>query len=309
MTALKVIFMGAPEFAVPSLQTLINSEHEVVAVYSQPPRPAGRGKKERPTPVHQLAETHNIPVFTPKSLKSEDIQAQFKAHSADLAIVVAYGLILPQAILNACPMGCMNVHPSHLPRWRGAAPIQRTIMAGDCETSCMIMQMDAGLDTGDILHGRDYDIRSRTTAGDLHDELSADAGELLLEAIAGLQDGSIEPLAQPKQGETYAEKISKDERPIDFNWSAEKLHHHIMGMSPYPGATFEINGEIIKILRSEIADTLSFARAGTVLSDKLAIACAEGSVIRLTELQRAGKKPMQAEDFLRGFPIKKGESV
>jgi len=259
--------MGAPAFAVPSLQTLIDSEHEIVAVYSQPPRPAGRGKKEQKTPVHQLAAQHNIPVFTPKSLKSEDTQAEFRSHEADVAIVVAYGLLLPQAILDGCPMGCINVHPSHLPRWRGAAPIQRTIMAGDSETSCMIMQMDKGLDTGDILHGKDYDILSRMTAGDVHDMIAADAGELLLEALSGIDDGSITPLAQPKQGATYAEKISKDERPVNFTWPAEKLHHHVMGMSPYPTATFTFNGEVIKILRSEIVNTLSFAKAGTVLSD------------------------------------------
>jgi len=308
MKPLKLIFMGTPEFAVPTLQALINSMHEVVAVYSQPPRPAGRGKKEQPSPIHTLAQHHNIPVFTPTSLKSADIQAEFAAHGADAAIVVAYGLLLPEAILKACPLGCINVHPSALPRWRGAAPLACTILAGDTTTDICIMQMDKGLDTGDVLLRKGYPVSENLTTGELHDWLSTEAAPLVLETLAGLQQHTITP--QPQSGEaTYAPKIDKEDRPIDWSLPADFVHNHIRGLSPYPSATFEYQGEVIKVLRSEDAHTVSFAKAGTVMNDSLSVACGDGGVIRLKTLQRAGKSAMSVEEFLRGFPIPKGSRL
>jgi methionyl-tRNA formyltransferase len=301
---LKLIFMGTPAFAVPTLQALIDSHHTVVAVYSQPPRPAGRGKKEHASPIHQLAEQHSIPVYTPNSLKSPEIQAEFAAHGADAAIVVAYGLLLPEAILNGCSMGCVNVHPSALPRWRGAAPLPCTLLAGDTTTDICIMQMDKGLDTGAVLLRTSYDVPEDITTGELHDWLSTQAAPLVLETLEGLQAGTITP--QPQQGEaTYAPKIDKEDRPIDWSLPVEFVHNHIRGLSPYPGATFDYQGEIIKVLRSENANTVSFAKAGTVMNDQLSVACGDGGVIRLKTLQRAGKSAMNVDEFLRGFPFLK----
>ncbi len=306
MKHLKLIFMGTPAFAVPTLQALIASHHQVVAVYSQPPRPAGRGKKEQSSPIHQLAEKHHIPIFTPTSLKTEDVQATFKAHGADAAIVVAYGLLLPEAILNGCSMGCINVHPSSLPRWRGAAPLACTLLSGDMETDICIMQMDKGLDTGDVLLRKTYALHENLTTGELHDWLSVEAAPLVLQTLEGLQNGSITPKKQNVEGITYAPKIDKEDRPIDWSLPADIVHDHIRGLSPYPSATFEFNGETIKVLRSENAHTVSFAKAGMVMNDNLSIACGDGGVVRLKVLQRAGKSTMSAEEFLRGFPIPKG---
>jgi len=298
--------MGTPDFAVPCLRHLIEQRHDLVAVYSQPPRPSGRGYKLTPSPVHQLAEKHGIPVYTPASLKTPEIQAQFADHQADAAIVAAYGLILPQAILDAYPMGCLNVHPSRLPRWRGAAPLQRTIMAGDTETAMTIMQMDAGLDTGDILSEQPVGIPSGMTAGELHDHMAALAGPAILAALHGLRAGTASPRKQSENGVTYAQKISKDEARIDWTQPADTVLHHIHGLSPYPGAYFEYQGEKIKLLKAAAAS--ASGAAGTLLDDQLTLACGSGA-IRPLLLQRAGKKPMPLDEFLRGFTLPKGAQL
>ena len=303
---LSLIFMGTPDFSVPCLQALIGSAHEVVAVYCQPPRPAGRGHKLRPSPVQALAEAHNIPVHYPTSLKGEDVQQQFREYKADAAIVAAYGLLLPKAILEACPMGCINVHPSALPRWRGAAPLQRTIMAGDTRTAMCIMQMDEGLDTGDILLEQPVDIADGMTAGQLHDMMASRAGEAVLDVLSGLREGSITPRRQSEDGVTYAAKISKQESQIDWNRPASEVRQHILGLSPYPAASFSYQGGKVKVYDATMA--AGQGAPSTVLDDALTIACADGAV-RLLTLQRPGKKPMPAQELLRGFEIKVGEML
>lgn len=299
---MKLTFMGTPAFAVPTLQALIDSpDHEVVAVYSQPPRPAGRGHKETPSPVHALAEKHGIPVHTPTSLKDATIQAQFRCHNADAAIVAAYGLLLPQAILDAPKHGCLNVHPSDLPRWRGAAPLHRTIMAGDTRTAMCIMQMDAGLDTGDVLLRQPVAVPPDMTTGELHDMMAALGAECVLKTLHLL--GALEPEKQQDAQATYAAKISKDEAVIDWSRPAEALYNHIRGLNPYPAAVTQMNGEVVKIYRAEIRE--DSGEPGTVLDSHLTIACGIGA-LRLLELQRPGKSRMDAESFLRGFPVKDG---
>lgn len=305
MVAFRLVFMGTPAFAVPTLQCLIDRGQQVVAVYTQPPRPAGRGHKETPSPVHQLAEKHHIPVFTPSSLKSPEVQAQFRSHQADAAIVAAYGLLLPKPILEAFPMGCINVHPSLLPRWRGAAPIPRTIMAGDRETAMTIMQMDEGLDTGDMLLSERFAISDGSTAGELHDRLASMAGPMVLQALDGLKDGSITAIPQPQEGVTYAHKITKEEAHIDWHRPAPYVRNHILGLSPWPGAWTEYEGEKLKLLEAEAINTPAAAAPGTVLDDRLTIACEQGT-LRPTLVQRPGKKPMATEDMLRGHPIATG---
>lgn len=275
-------------------------------MYSQPPRPAGRGQKDTPSPVHEYAAAHGLPVLTPEKLKDADVQAQFAAHKADIAVVVAYGLLLPKPILEACSLGCINVHPSLLPRWRGAAPLQRTIMAGDTKTAIVIMQMDEGMDTGDMLLVKPYDIQAGTTAGQLHDQLSEDAAPLVLKAIEGLANKTITPTPQPAQGVTHAAKISKAEAAIDWAKPAQEVYQHILGLSPFPGASFTYNGEVIKVFAARVEE--GSAPAGTVLDDKLAIACGQG-VLRPTELQRPGKKRMSAEEVLRGFTLPTGAKL
>lgn len=297
---LRLIFMGSPEFAVPCLQSLIDSPHEVVAVYCQPPRPAGRGHKLRPTPVQALAEQYEIPVHHPTSLKSEAAQAQFAAYQPDAAIVAAYGLLLPQAILDIPARGCINLHPSKLPRWRGAAPLQRTIMAGDSETAMCIMQMEAGLDTGPILHEQPLSIADGTTAGQLHDTMATLAGPAVLKVLAEQPS----PRAQAEQGVTYAAKITKAEAQIDWNQPAPHLRQHILGLSPFPAAWTPYQGETIKILRAELAN--GSGTPGELLDDALTVACGEGA-LRLTQLQRPGKRVMEAEAFLRGYALPAGE--
>ncbi len=296
---LRLIFMGSPEFSVPCLKTLIDSEHKVVAVYCQPPRPAGRGHKLRNTPVHDLALKYDIPVHHPTSLKSSEEQQTFANYETDAAIVAAYGLLLPQAILDAPKRGCINVHPSKLPRWRGAAPLQRTIMAGDTETSLCIMQMEAGLDTGPILLEQLVEVPTGMTAGKLHDVMADKAGTAILQVLAE------EPaaIAQSDEGVTYASKIDKAEARIDWDQAAKTALQHILGLSPFPGAFTELNGEKLKILNATLAD--GTGNAGELLDDSLTVACASGS-IQLTKLQRAGKKPMEASKLLRGFSIAKG---
>lgn len=301
---LRVIFMGTPEFSIPTLAEIINKGHEVVGVYSQPPRKAGRGGKVRKTPVHDFAENSGLDVFTPTSLKKEEQVEAFKALNADIAIVVAYGLLLPTPILEACPYGCLNVHGSLLPRWRGAAPIQRAIMAGDSSTGVMIMQMDEGLDTGDILLSEHIPIGVTMTAGDLHDEMMIRGADLLGRALDALERGSLVPTPQPPEGVTYAKKISKSESKINWAQSAEDIHNHIRGLSPFPGAWFEMEKanektERIKVIRSALPEDQS-AAIKNKNEDELIIECETGC-IQLLEVQREGKKSVPAKDFINGL--------
>ncbi len=286
---MRIIFMGTPDFAMPTLEALIASNHEIVAVYSQPPRPAGRGLRQTPSPVQLLAEKNGIPVFTPTSLKSSEEQEKFRNIHADVAVVVAYGLLLPQAILEGTKHGCINIHPSALPRWRGAAPLQRTIMAGDKTTEICIMQMDAGLDTGDVILRKTYDIAEGTTAGALHDSLAKEAPEMLLQALAQLEKGNANSVQQSDLGLTYAQKISKEEARLDFNQPAEVVLQKILGLSPFPGAWFEYKGERIKIYNASISEKNEFP-----------LACKTGTIYP-TELQRAGGKRLPVTEFLAGF--------
>jgi len=299
---MRIVFMGTPDFAVTALEQLA-AHHDVVAVYTQPPRPAGRGQHERPSPVQEYAAREGIAVRSPTSLKKSEEQAAFAALNADAAVVAAYGLILPQAILDAPRLGCINIHASLLPRWRGAAPIQRAIMSGDTVTGVTIMQMDAGLDTGAMLLRQDVVITDSTTAGALHDTLASVGGKLVLEALNGLARGSLKAVPQPKDGVTMAAKIDKAEAHIDFNRPARDVVRHIHGLSPFPGAWFAHGAERLKVLGVEIAS--GQGAAGTVLDDRLAIACKDGAV-RLLSIQRAGKGPMAAQDFLRGYALPKG---
>ncbi|MDA8870883.1 methionyl-tRNA formyltransferase [Rhizobiaceae bacterium] len=297
---MRVVFMGTPDFAVPTLQALHEAGHEIAAVYTQPPRPAGRrGLTLQPSPVHKAAEALRLEVRHPESLKGEDEQADFASLNADAAVVIAYGLLLPQAVLDATRQGCFNGHASLLPRWRGAAPIQRAIMAGDKETGVNIMQMEAGLDTGPVAMETRIPIRPDTTAGKLHDILSKAGANLMVKAMTALEDGELILTPQPDEGVTYASKIDKGETRIDWSRPAEDVHRHIMGLSPAPGAWCEIGGVRTKILASEVV--AGRTTPGSVLGDTI-IACAEGAV-RLTQLQKAGGKPMDAKTFLRGTPL------
>ena len=303
----RIVFMGTPEFAVPTLNEVVASGHDVVAVYTQPPRPAGRGMSERKSPVHLQAESSGIPVFTPKSLKGAAEQEVFRSHAADVGVVVAYGLILPKPILEAPRLGCLNLHASALPRWRGAAPIQRAIMAGDRETAAMVMRMDEGLDTGPVCLAERVPIGPDTTAGELHDELARVGGSLMVRALAALERDSLDCTPQPEEGVTYAAKIDKAEARIDFRRPAAEVHNLIRGLSPFPGAWFEAGPqakrERIRVLRSELVE--GSGPAGEIRDDHLTVACGEGAV-RLTVLQRAGRKPMSADELLRGFELPAG---
>ena len=309
--ALRLVFMGTPEFSVPCLDALVACGHEVAAVYSQPPRPAGRGMADRKSPVHVRAEALGIPVLTPRTLKSPEALCEFSTHGADAAVVVAYGLLLPSAVLDAPRHGCFNVHASALPRWRGAAPIHRAIMAGDAETAVMVMKMEEGLDTGPVCATTPVPIGSLVTTGELHDILAAEGAKLIVDAMAKLEAGQLSAVPQSTQGVVYAAKIDKKESRIDFSRPANEVHNHIRGLSPFPGAWFEATGpegslERIKVLRSEPA--AGSGPAGCVLDDVLTIACGAGAV-RLIEVQRAGRKPMPASEFLRGFPLAAGTTV
>ncbi len=296
--------MGTPGFAVPALDALYKAGYTIAAVYTQPPRPAGRGQKETPSPVHHYATMHHLPVFTPVSLKSPDVQAEFAAHRADVAVVAAYGLLLPHAILSACPRGCINIHPSLLPRWRGAAPLQRTLMAGDTETGVTIMQMDKGLDTGDMLLVRHFPIPADMDAGGLHDTLSTMGAQMVLEVLAA----SPSPVPQPQNGVTYAAKITPAECRIDWNQPASAITHHIRGLSPSPGASFKYGDEIIKIFAAKPVSIPHYAAPGSVLDDTLSIACKEG-VLQPLILQRPGKKRLPIAEFLKGFSLPGGTVV
>ena len=295
---MRIIFMGSPEFAVPSLEALLGAGHQVIAAYCQPARPAGRGKAERKTAVHQRAEALGIKVRTPKSLRSDEEQANFRALDADLAVVAAYGLILPREVLEAPKAGCINVHASLLPRWRGAAPIQRAILAGDTVSGVTIMRMDEGLDTGPMMLRCELPIVGKT-AGQVTQELAQLGTDALLEWL----DKPTPPVPQPDEGATYAAKVAKAETRIDWRRSAGEVLRQVLAFAPAPGAWFEANGERLKVLQAEIAE--GSGRPGEVLGDRLAIACATGAV-RALVVQRAGRAPMTAEELLRGFPIPAG---
>lgn len=294
---MRVIFMGSPVFSVPVMEALVEAGHEVVAVYSQPPRPAGRGKKERPGPVHARALELGLTVHTPVSLRTEDALAVFEAHQADVAVVVAYGLILPQAILDAPKRGCLNIHASLLPRWRGAAPIHRAIMAGDHETGVCIMQMEAGLDTGPVLLRKVVAIEATETTGQLHDRLSLLGAKAIVDALSDLD--SLHPEAQSADGVTYAEKIDKAEARIDWSRPAMEIDRQIRGLSPFPGAWCMVGDERVKLLASLVSERTG--DAGSVLGD-FTIACGEGAVT-ITQAQRAGKKAMTAAEVLQGLNL------
>ncbi len=289
--------MGTPDFSVPALDALVRASHEIACVYTQPPRPAGRGKKDRPSPVQQRAKTLSLPVRHPKSLRSEEAIAEFAALKADIAVVVAYGLILPQPILDAPKQGCLNIHASLLPRWRGAAPIHRAIMAGDTETGVCIMQMDAGLDTGPVLLRRKTSIGATDTTGDLHDGLSKMGADMIVETLDSLD--ALNPDPQPETGVTYADKIDKAEARVIWSNAATAVARHINGLSPFPGAWTEIFGERVKLLRAEALH--GDARPGTHLGS-FRIACGSGAV-QILEAQRPGKRPMSAKDVLRGLTL------
>ena len=301
---MRVVFMGTPEFSVPVLDALMDAGHEVACVYCQPPRPAGRGKKDRLTPVHARAADLGLPVRHPVSLRAPEALAEFQALEADVAVVVAYGLILPQAVLDAPRRGCLNIHASLLPRWRGAAPIHRAIMAGDATTGICIMQMEAGLDTGPVLLRRETPIGASETTADLHDRLSVMGARAIVETLAGLDQ--LVPEAQPDAGVTYAAKIDKAEAAIDWSRPAGEVDRLIRGLSPFPGAWFDMDGVRIKALRSEIVD--ASGPPGRVLDDAVTIACGRGAV-RLTRLQRAGKAAQDVDVFLRGWPVPAGTQL
>ena len=302
---LRLIFMGTPDFAVPTLLELVAHGHEIMAVYTRAPKPGGRGMKLQPTPVEVEARRLNIPVFTPTTLKTPEAEAEFRAHNADAAVVVAYGMILPQTILDAPPLGCFNLHASLLPRWRGAAPINRAIMAGDAESGVMGMKMDAGLDTGDVAMAERLGVTDAMTAADLHDALAPLGADMMVRAMGALERGRLQLSKQSEAGVTYAAKIDKAESRIDWNKPARAVLRHIHGLSPFPGAWCEmaIEGEParVKILRCEMSG--GSGASGDVLDDRLVVACKQGA-LRILELQRAGKGAMKAEEFLRGTPLK-----
>ncbi len=305
--SLRVVFMGTPDFAVPTLSEIIGQGHEVVAVYTRAPKPAGRGMAEQKTPVHRLAERFGIPVFTPRTLRDAPAQEVFASLGADVAVVVAYGLILPGPVLEAPGLGCLNLHGSLLPRWRGAAPIQRAIMAGDAETGVMVMKMDEGLDTGPVAMAETIPIGPDMTALELHDRMAVLGADLMVRALAALERGSLGFSPQLAAGVTYAAKIDKAEARIDWARPAAEVHNLIRGLSPFPGAWFEADlgrgPERVKALRSVRA--AGSGPAGTMLDSDLTIACGEGSV-RLAEVQRAGAKPMKAADFVNGARLAAG---
>ncbi|MBA5804996.1 methionyl-tRNA formyltransferase [Rhizobium changzhiense] len=306
--SLRIIFMGTPEFSVPTLRLLVDAGHRIVAVYTQPPRPGGRrGLDLQKSPVHQAAELLGLPVFTPVNFKDPEERERFRGLKADVGVVVAYGLLLPEAILNGTRDGCYNGHASLLPRWRGAAPIQRAIMAGDTKTGMMVMKMDKGLDTGAVALTREVEIGPNMTAGELHDRLMHVGAKAMAEAMVKLEMNDLPLTPQPEEGVLYAAKIDKAETRIDFSRNAGDVHNHIRGLAPFPGAWFELEvggkPERVKVLASELAE--GQGAAGQLLTDDLVVACGSGAV-RLTRLQKAGGKPLAAADFLRGTPLAAG---
>jgi methionyl-tRNA formyltransferase len=301
---MRIVFMGTPEFAVPTLHEIVSAGNDVVAVYTRAPKPAGRGQGERKSPVHAVADTLGIPVFTPKSLRGEAEQLVFAGHGADLGVIVAYGLLLPKPILDAPALGCLNLHGSLLPRWRGAAPIQRAVMAGDARTGIMVMKMDEGLDTGAVALAEEMPIGVDMTAGELHDKMMLVGADLMGRALAAIERGSLTFTPQPEMGVIYAKKIEKAETRIDFTKPAAEVHNHIRGLSPFPGAWFEIEVQgkpvRVKALRSTLAGGQGVP--GIVLDDTLTVACGSGAV-RLTLVQREGKGPTDGASFLRGASV------
>jgi methionyl-tRNA formyltransferase len=303
---LRLIFMGTPDFAVPTLIKLAARGHEIVAVYTRAAKPAGRRMEVQIAPIEREARWRALPVHTPKTFKDTEEQEGFRAFNADAAIVVAYGLILPKPILEAPRLGCFNVHASLLPRWRGAAPINRAIMAGDSESGVTIIKMNEGLDTGAIAVADRVPIGPDMTAGDLHDSLAVLGADLMLQALTAVESGSLSLTSQPKNGVTYAAKMSKHETRINWTKPWKEVHDHIRGLSPFPGAWFELDGGRVKVLRSTKGEGVG--APGTVLDDKLTIACGIGSV-RLCQVQRAGRQPMATNEFLRGTPVKSGVRI
>ncbi|MBL4751881.1 MAG: methionyl-tRNA formyltransferase [Amylibacter sp.] len=301
---MRIVFMGTPDFSVPVLEALVAAGHELLAIYCQPPRPAGRGKKYRPSPIQSLAERLGLDVRHPLNFKDPAEIKSFADLNADIAVVVAYGLILPQAVLDAPRLGCLNIHASLLPRWRGAAPIHRAIMAGDAQTGVCIMQMEKGLDTGPVLLRDETDILATDTTAILHDRLSDMGARLIVQALDALPD--LVAVAQAEEGMTYAAKIDKAEARIDWSKPAVEVDRLIRGLSPFPGAWFEVDGQRVKVLNSRIVD--GQGSAGTVLDDTLSVACGAGAV-QLLRLQRAGKGAMDATDFLRGMALTKGQTL
>jgi methionyl-tRNA formyltransferase len=300
---MRLIFMGTPEFAAVTLQALLDAKHEIACVYSQPPRPAGRGYELKKSPVHVLAETQGIEVRTPVSLKTAEEQQRYASLNADAAVVVAYGLLLPKPVLTAPRYGCFNIHASLLPRWRGAAPIQRAIMAGDAETGVTIMRMEEGLDTGPMVKSVRVPITVETTAARLHDELASVGGAAMRDV---LQTPDVPGVIQPLEGVTYAKKIDKSEAHIDFGQTSTSVRNHIHGLSPFPGAWFSVSGSRIKVLKASVC--VGSGKAGTFLADPLTVACGSGA-IQLLELQREGKASLKASEFIRGFPIAPGSQA
>jgi methionyl-tRNA formyltransferase len=307
---LRLIFMGTPDFAVPTLVEIAGRGHEVVAVYTRAPKPAGRGMEQKPSPVEREARRLGLPVHTPTTLRTPDAPAAFKAHGADAAVVVAYGLILPRPILDAVPLGCFNLHASLLPRWRGAAPINRAVMAGDRETGVMVMRMEEGLDTGPIAMERRVPIPPDMTAGQMHDALARLGADLMVDALSALERSSLTLTPQPADGLTYAAKLTNEETRIDWSRPAQAVHDHIRGLSPFPGAWCElaVDGKLtrLKVLRTTLA--AGSAPPGTLVDQALTVACGEDAV-RILELQRAGRQAMSAGDFLRGQPLPRGATL
>ncbi|MFI5011060.1 MAG: methionyl-tRNA formyltransferase [Hyphomicrobiales bacterium] len=304
---MRIVFMGTPEFAVPTLTAIVGAGHEVVAAYARAPRPAGRGMAERPSPVEVAARRFAIPVLTPRTLRNDEAGEVFRAHCADVAVVVAYGLILPKSILEASALGCLNLHASLLPRWRGAAPIQRAVMAGDRETGVAIMRMEEGLDTGPVGLVERVPIGAETTAGELHDLMARLGADLMVRALAALSRGSLVFTPQPEEGVTYAAKIANEEARLDWRQPAAKLHDQVRGLAPFPGAFFEADlgkgKERIKVLRTSAVD--AGGEPGTLTDQRATIACGSGA-LRLLTVQRAGRGPVSGEEFLRGVRLKPG---
>lgn len=300
---MRIAFMGTPDFAVPTLEALAEAGHDIVAVYTQPPRPAGRGKKDRKSAVHLAAEKFGLTVHTPVSMKDAQVQQDFSALQLDVAVVVAYGQILQQPVLDAPKYGCVNVHASLLPRWRGAAPIHRAIMAGDERTGVCIMQMELGLDTGPVIARAETDIKSDMTVASLHDILASQGADIINDALESLANGSAQPDVQPDEGVTYAKKIEKSEAKIDWTLSAEVIDRQVRGLFPFPGAWTEIDGERLKVLGGRISPKQG--AAGEILDGELTIGCGEGAY-QIDRAQRAGKGAVDRADLLRGFPVSAG---
>ena len=307
---LRIVFMGTPDFAVPALSEILGQGHEVAAVYTRAPAAAGRGMELRPSPVHRLAKRFSLPVLTPKTLRSGEVAETFRSHRADAAVVVAYGMILPKPILEAPPLGCLNLHASLLPRWRGAAPIQRAIMAGDQETGVAVMKMEEGLDTGPVTMVERVAIGPDMTAGELHDRLAPLGADLLGRALAALSRGALTFAPQPEEGVTYAKKIANEEARIDWSRPARAVHDQVRGLSPFPGAFFMADlgkgPERVKVLRTARAE--GTGEPGRLLDAAGAVACGEGAV-RFVEVQRAGRGVVKADEFLRGARLEAGVTL